>query len=175
MTGRRRPPIGLIGLLAVDAFGAWAAVSAGFVSTGTAVRVATTLAAAVSVVIGFRLIPATHPPAASPFEQALRPRPERPVAPPATLERIRRTTVLSVTAAGNLHYRLRPVLRDIAVHRLRVNHRLDLDTQPDEARARLGDLAYGLVRADLPRPEDRLAPGISTADLATVVDALEEL
>ena len=175
MTPRRRPVVVLLVLLAIDALAAWAAVTTGFVSTGSAVRVAATLAAAITVLTAFGSIPVTRAPAASPFEQSLRRQPARPVEPPASLERMRRTAVLSVTAAGNLHYRLRPILRDIAIHRLRSNHRVDLDGQPGAARQRLGESAFELVQADRDRPADRLAPGIPTDELAGVVRALEDL
>jgi hypothetical protein len=97
--------------------------------------------------------------------------PQRPV----ELERIEREVHLSLGNSFSLHRRLRPVLREIAEHRLLLRHGLDLDGQPEAARELLGDTAWSWLRPDRPEPRDRLAPGPPLAELTAVVDALERI
>jgi hypothetical protein len=75
--------------------------------------------------------------------------------------------------AGDLHLRLRPVLREIARQRLR-RRRIDLDRDP-RAPGLLGPEAWELVRPDRPRPAAGFAPGLEEAQLERILAALEEL
>jgi hypothetical protein len=111
---------------------------------------------------------------AYPAETALRMPSARPTrrTPPPSLARIELETALATAGAFDLHYRLVPRLRRIAAGLLSSRRRESL-SQPDAARAILGEETWALVRPDREPPEDRLAKGIPTRDLERVVDALE--
>ncbi len=106
----------------------------------------------------------------SPFDAALRTRPreERRVAEVVKLER---EVSLSLAQAYDLHYRLRPTLREIARARLSMRSGIDLDSPA--AAAVLGEDAWELLRPDREPPEERGAPGISRGELSALVDRLE--
>ena len=80
----------------------------------------------------------------------------------------------ATTHAGDLHLRLRPILREIAADGLR-RRGVDLDTQPQAARALLAPGTWELVRPDRPRPEDPFAPGLRARRCDAVLDDLEAL
>jgi hypothetical protein len=80
----------------------------------------------------------------------------------------------STRSALHLHVRLRPVLREIAAHRLWMRFGVDLD-RDGRARELVGANAWELVRPDRPPPSDRLARGPAPADLRVVVEELERL
>ena len=110
----------------------------------------------------------------SAFERALRlrgPAPRRP----EELAGLEREVLLATKTAFYLHYRIRPALREIAEHRLSSRRGIDLDAEPDAARALLGTEAWELVRPDREPPADRLGPGASLAELSAAVDALERV
>lgn len=94
---------------------------------------------------------------------------------PAELERLEREVHLSLAGSFYLHHRLRPMLREVAAHRLLLRHGLDLDRRPEDAHALLGDAAWSWLRPDRPEPKDRWAPGPPLAELTAVVDALERI
>ncbi len=77
------------------------------------------------------------------------------------------------SSAFDLHGRLRASVRGIAGDLLAAHRGVDLDGDPDRARAILGDDVWALVRADRPAPTDRHAPGIRPDELERVVVALE--
>lgn len=77
------------------------------------------------------------------------------------------------TQASAFHFRLRPVLRDIADQRLRARHGIGVDD--DGASAALGAIAHDHLRSDRPSPEDRRARGIDPADLGAILTTLERL
>jgi hypothetical protein len=81
----------------------------------------------------------------------------------------------STRSALHLHVRLRPVLREIAAHRLWMRFGVDLDREHGRARELVGANAWELVRPDRPPPSDRLARGPAPADLRVVVEELERL
>ncbi|MER3486147.1 MAG: hypothetical protein C4345_09425, partial [Chloroflexota bacterium] len=66
--------------------------------------------------------------------------------------------------------RLRPSLRDIAAQRLATYRSIDIDAEPDDARAMLGEKVWALLEM---REQD--GPGIALGELQMVVDALESL
>jgi hypothetical protein len=110
----------------------------------------------------------------SPFDAALRPRrPQRSSLP--TLEKTYRETVLGIARTFDFHVRLRPVLREIASQRLSSRRGIELDSQPDLARAAIGEEAYELLRPGRLPPERRFDPGVDAATLHHVLDALERL
>jgi len=82
---------------------------------------------------------------------------------------------LSTISAFHLHVRLRPLLREIASHRLLKSYGVDLAAEPARARELVGASAWELVRPDRPPPADRLAPGPSASSLREVVTELERV
>ena len=86
-----------------------------------------------------------------------------------------RTLELSTLNAFHLHMRLRPVMREIAAHRLRAQYGVDLDSEPVRARELVGSSAWELVRPDRPIPADRLASGPPLSELRNVVGELERI
>jgi hypothetical protein len=87
-------------------------------------------------------------------------------------ERLDRVVSTATTHAGDLHLRLRPILREIAADGLR-RRGVELDAQPRAAEALLAPETWELVRPDRPRPEDAFARGLPTARLDAVLDDLE--
>jgi hypothetical protein len=82
---------------------------------------------------------------------------------------------LSRLNAFHLHLRVRPLLREIAAHRLLRSYGIDLDAEPGRARELVGASAWELVRPDRPSPRDRLAPGPPLSSLRDVVADLENV
>jgi hypothetical protein len=80
---------------------------------------------------------------------------------------------LSTYSAFHLHARVRPVLRDIAAHRLRTRYGVELDGEPARAHELVGAAAWELVRPNRSPPRDRLAVGPTVAELRLVVEELE--
>jgi hypothetical protein len=110
----------------------------------------------------------------SPFDAALRPiepRSERP----EELVRLERRIGLAQTTAFDAHYRLRPVVREIAAQRLWARHAVDLDTDPDRAEALLGADVWELARPDRPPPREPFAPGPGAGGIERVIDRLERV
>lgn len=108
------------------------------------------------------------------FELALRPRPVRHERL-AELARLEREVALASANAFDLHYRLRPVVREIAGGLLAARRGIDLDARPEAARAALGEDAWELARADRRAPVNRGGPGLELERLRAVLDALEAL
>jgi hypothetical protein len=129
----------------------------------------------IALLLLVRLTGGALPPAGqSRFERALRP-PPRPRARPEALAGLERRLLLATETAFEVHYRLRPVLREIAAHRLSAHRGIDLDSEPEGAREALGPEAWELVRFDRPPPADRLGPGYPLADLRAAVHSLERI
>ena len=107
------------------------------------------------------------------LEEALEPQPPETVRI-AALDRLEREVALAASREFDLHYRLRPVLREIAAARLeRRGARLDSD--PARARELLGDELWSLTQPDREPPSNRLAPGIGFEGLERTVGRLERL
>jgi hypothetical protein len=81
----------------------------------------------------------------------------------------------SVASSFHLHTRLRPLLREIAAHRLSMRFGVDLDGEHERARELIGGEAWELVRPKRPPPSDRLAPGPPASHLSKVVNELERI
>jgi hypothetical protein len=111
--------------------------------------------------------------AASLFERALRASRERAQRPPE-LVRLERQLALSATTVFDVHYRLRPVVRDIARQRLWANHAVDLENEPKRAQSLLPAKTWELVRPDRPAPVDRFARGPGYPGIEAVVAELEQ-
>jgi len=82
---------------------------------------------------------------------------------------------LSTTSAFHLHVRLRPVLREIAAHRVRKRYGVELEFEPERARELIGTAAWELVRPHRPPPAERLAHGPPLSHLREVIDELERV
>jgi hypothetical protein len=94
---------------------------------------------------------------------------------PVSFERLERTVRISCLTAGDVHFRLRPLLRDLAADRLASHARVDLDREPQRAERLLGADLFELVRADRPRPPDQFAPGLPFRVVIGFIDRLETL
>ena len=89
-------------------------------------------------------------------------------------ERLDRVVSAATSHAGDLHLRLRPILREIAADGLR-RRGVELDAQPRAAQALLAPDTWELVRPDRPRPDDAFARGLAPRRLNAVLDDLEAL
>ncbi|HET9557912.1 MAG TPA: hypothetical protein VFS70_12300, partial [Actinomycetota bacterium] len=114
------------------------------------------------------------PPPASPFDTALAARPA-PARPAAELDRLARLLALSSASALHAHTRLRSELRPVAADRLRWSLAVDLDAEPDTARALLGQAGWALLARDQRDLPDREAAGLSPAELAELIANLERI
>jgi predicted exporter len=129
-------------------------------------------AMAIAALVGaFR---ALRPPAwqRSPFDHRSE-RPEQPLAIDE-LARIDRLVVLGSANEYDLHYRLRPLLRELVAERLRSRRGVVFDQDPERARDLLGDELWAVVRPDR-EVGGRRGPGAGMPALARFVDRLEAL
>ncbi|MBN1461218.1 MAG: hypothetical protein JXA57_16950 [Armatimonadetes bacterium] len=89
---------------------------------------------------------------------------------------IARQLTLSSSSELDLHYHLRPLIKEIASARLARRHGIDLEHEPERAHAQMGaGRVWELVRPDREPPEDRAARGWSKADLERLLHELEGL
>jgi hypothetical protein len=107
------------------------------------------------------------------LEEALEPEPPG-TARIAALERLEREVTLAASREFDLHYRLRPVLREIAAARLE-RRGATLDSESTRARELLGDELWSLTEPDREPPSNRQAPGIGFEELERTVERLERL
>ena len=101
--------------------------------------------------------------------------------PPSTVgegtgdrEHLDRVVSAATSHAGDLHLRLRPILREIAADGLR-RRGVELDAQPQAAQELLAPDTWEVVRPDRPRPDDAFARGLAPARLDAILDDLEAL
>jgi hypothetical protein len=117
---------------------------------------------------------ANAPPTDSPFTSARRIpgrlRRRRPTPARAPLDAL---VLGAIERSGQFHFRLRPLLREVADERLRARHGLGIDDPAAEAV--LGQPAFDHLRPDRAAPDDRRAPGPDLATLRAVFDALERI
>lgn len=107
------------------------------------------------------------------LDEALDPEPPE-VRPIAELHRLERELTMGSTRAFDLHYRLRPVLREIASARLE-RRGMTLDSGSPAVQAALGDVLWELTAPDREGPDDRLAPGLGLEELDRTITRLERL
>ena len=86
-----------------------------------------------------------------------------------------REVELSTYNAFHFYARMRPLLRDIAAHKLRSRYGIELDAEPARAGELVGSGAWDIVRPDRRPPDDRLASGPSVDELRVFVDELEAI
>ena len=108
----------------------------------------------------------------SAFDLALRPVKPRPQRPPE-LVRLEQRLALAVTTAFDIHFRLRPVVSEVAAQRLWARHAVDLEAEPERAAELLGPEVWELVRPDRPPPPDPFAKGLGVRGVEAVVARLE--
>ena len=89
-------------------------------------------------------------------------------------ERLDRVVSGATSHAGDVHLRLRPILREVAIDGLR-RHGVELDADPARAQERLAPATWELVRPDRPAPADAFARGLPAEQLDLVLDDLEAL
>jgi hypothetical protein len=106
-------------------------------------------------------------------EEALEPEPdeERPI---AGLLRLERELSMASARQFDLHYRLRPILRDVAAARLE-RRGVALDSGRPVVRELLGDELFELTAPDREPPANRLAPGPGVEGLDRTIGRLERL
>lgn len=138
-----------------------------------AVRVYALVLAAAVLVLALAALRRAYP-RTRPLRAKTRAAPPRP-RPPTLLARMEHEAALGVASSFDLHHRLRPRLRSLASELLAARRGILLDRDPERARSALGDPTWGLVRADRPAPDDRLARGIPISDLRAVVESLERI
>jgi hypothetical protein len=99
----------------------------------------------------------------------------REAVPPPDLERTERVLSMSTTAAFDVHFRLRPILREIAEQRLADRRGLRLDSGERRVREALGDELWEIVQPEREPPSQRFGQGIPPERLARVIERLETL
>lgn len=174
---RVNPPRLIAGYLVVGGL-CWG-LSEGAVSVATACRLGGGLALAWTATVLRRVLwPAPAP--ARAFEQALRQKPGQPLAPPKNYRMIQYAVTLACAPKGGdaVQTRLRPLLAEIAVHRLASHRGIDLFTEPLAARLLLGDDLFSLIAGETAlragRP-DNVMPGVTLQVLEEWVERLADI
>jgi hypothetical protein len=93
---------------------------------------------------------------------------------PASLARVEREVTLASGTAFDVHFRLRPLLQQLAAGLL-LRRGVDLERDPAGAEALVGPHLWELVRPDRAAPDDRIAPGLPVASIERAIDELERL
>jgi hypothetical protein len=136
-------------------------------------RIYALVVCAVALVVGLRALDRVDP-----HEQPLRRPARRPRAdrrPPPALARLEQLCALGVASSFDLQYRLLPPLRSIAAGLLAARRGVDLEHEPEAARALLGEETWALVEPRRPAPEDRVSRGLTPSDLMQVAGSLERI
>ena len=102
-------------------------------------------------------------------------REEREPERPPELERTERLMTLASTTAFDLHFRLRPILREVAEQRLADRRGLRLDAGGPQVEQALGEELWEIVRPDRVAPHRRFEPGAPPATLERAVERLESI
>jgi hypothetical protein len=135
-------------------------------------QLAIVAAGALVLAVILRRVASPLSPGGSAFEAALAHRVD-PESPIDEFETIRRAFDGARFSAFDVHYRLRPLLRDLAASRLRVRRGIELDQQPGPAAEVLGAEAFALLREGRPAPGDYRRPVMSMQALERIVQAME--
>jgi hypothetical protein len=118
-----------------------------------------------------RLVPRRS---ASPFAAALAPGKE-PMPVLDEFASIQRIVDGARFSAFDVHYGLRPLLRELAASRLRVRRGIELDAEPGPASEVLGAEAFALLREGHPAPSNYRRPGMSLHAIERIVKVLESI
>lgn len=124
-----------------------------------------------TVLIGTVL--ASHPRLVVPAVRLRRPAAVTVGRPPG-LEEIERAIDFGSWNRSDLQHRLRPILVEVAEHRLGSRRGIDLQRQPEGARAVLGEDLWSLLSADGPEASGR-GPGVPVRVLRSAIEALEAI
>lgn len=92
-----------------------------------------------------------------------------------SLEKVEREVALAAASAHDVHFRLRPTVREVATELLAAGRGISLDRSPVQARDLLGPDAWELVRADREAPPDPRGPGLDRATIERIVSRLETI
>jgi hypothetical protein len=90
-------------------------------------------------------------------------------------ESIRRSVDGARYSAFDVHFMLRPLLRELAASRLRVRRGLELDAQPGAASEVLGSEAFAFLREGRPAPLNYRRPAMSLHEIERIVKVLESI
>jgi hypothetical protein len=102
-------------------------------------------------------------------------RPSRRYVHPESLSLAEDDVALAQADEFDVHFRLRPQLREIADAGLAMQAGIELDREPEQARQMLSPETWELVRPDRARPTGAGTSGIDTASLTAVVSELERI
>ena len=149
-------------------------VLAGFDRTDLVLDAYLLYAGALVALAAARISRLAFPPPRGTVPTVLAPRPARYVHP-ESLSVMEDDVALAQAGEFDVHYRLRPQLREIAGAGLAMQSGIDLDREPERAREKLSPETWELVRPDRPRPEGTGTTGIDTASLTAVVDEMERI
>ena len=153
---------------------AGAAVLAGIDRTDRVLDAYLVFAGALVVLAAARISRLAFPSPRGTVPAVLAPRPPRYVHP-ESLSVMEDDVALAQAGGFDVHYRLRPQLRDIAAAGLAMQSGIDLDREPERAREKLSPETWELVQPNRPRPEGAGTTGIDTASLTAVIDELERI
>jgi hypothetical protein len=139
---------------------------------GLALLVYVLVLAALALVVLVAALRDALPPA-EPWERLLAhaPRREGVVEQYETIDRL---FAPAGSSAHDLHFRLRPLVREVVAARLARRDGVDLDQRPEVAHALVGEgRVWELARPDRPVPKDHFGGGWSRRELEQLVDELE--
>jgi hypothetical protein len=91
------------------------------------------------------------------------------------LRRIEREVVLATGSEFDQHLRIKPLVRDVAEHRLWTRRGIDLVANPEKAQRVLGSEVWELVKPGTPDPNSRYLRGLDLAALERALDEIESL
>jgi hypothetical protein len=97
--------------------------------------------------------------------------PERP----AGLAEAERAVDYAAWNPADLNRRLRPLLREVAAHRLLARRGIDIERHPESARELLGDVAWDLIHVPAAIKSQGRPPGASPPAIRETIQRLEAL
>jgi hypothetical protein len=100
---------------------------------------------------------------------------QREAVVPPELERTERVLSMATSAAFDLHFRLRPMLREVAEQRLGDRRGLALDAGGPRVEEALGPELWAIVRPDREAPRRRFGAGVEPEALHLMIERLESL
>lgn len=131
-------------------------------------EIALVVLTAIGVAVAIALLP--QPPPAR-LRRAPRFAPSRP----EQLVSLERLVAMAGTSAAQVHAYLRPLLVEIVSARLAARGQTLDRMREDLGRRLLGERLWEIVRPGRPFPEDRHGPGVSTGELAGMLELIERL
>jgi uncharacterized protein (DUF58 family) len=109
------------------------------------------------------------------FERLLA-RPETRAKGVEQLQTVERHLSLSIASDHEVHFRLRPMVREMVSVRLSRRYGIDLDREPERAEALIGaGRVWALIRPDVEAPAGRISRGWPRREMEQLVDELERL